>query len=148
MNKLNFAFAALILFVGVPSAQADDSGHISINTLNAELPRSNDPLSPVSDGLRASSRGQDAASWDGTWNGTLGKHHPWPISVSIANGKVVGFTEKDVSFDVRFVKVTPTSIVFGDKANYTVTLTKTGDTTTSAEVYGRRGSGTVLLTKG
>jgi hypothetical protein len=40
------------------------------------------------------SRGQDAASWDGTWNGTLGKNHPWPISVSIANGKVVGFTEK------------------------------------------------------
>ena len=35
MNKLNFAFAALILVVSVPSAQADDSGHISINSLNA-----------------------------------------------------------------------------------------------------------------
>jgi hypothetical protein len=35
MNKLNFAFAALILVAGVPSAQADDSGHISINSLNA-----------------------------------------------------------------------------------------------------------------
>jgi hypothetical protein len=94
------------------------------------------------------SRGQDAGSWDGTWNGTLGKIHPWPISISIANGKVVGFTEKGASFDVRYAKVTPTSVVFGDKANYTVTLTKTGDTAASADVRGRRGSGTALLTKG
>jgi len=90
---------------------------------------------------------QDAAPWDGTWNGTFGKNHPWPISVSIADGKVVGFTEKGVSFDVRFAKVTPTSVVFGDRANYTVTLTKTGDTTASAKVHGRRGSGTASLTK-
>jgi len=94
------------------------------------------------------SRGQDAASWDGTWNGTLGKIHPWPISVSIANGKVVGFTEKGAAFDVQFTKVSPTSVIFGDKANYTVTLTKTGDTTISAKVHGRHGSGTALLTKG
>jgi hypothetical protein len=94
------------------------------------------------------SRGLDAASWDGVWNGTLVKNHPWPISVSIANGKVVSFTEKGASFDVRFGKVTPTSVVFGDKANYTVTLTKTGDTTASAKVQGRHGSGTTLLTKG
>jgi hypothetical protein len=94
------------------------------------------------------SRGQDAASWDGDWNGTLGKNHPWPISVSIGDGKVVGFTERGASFDVRFAKVTPTSVVFGDKANYTVTLTKTGDTTASAKVQSRRGSGTGLLTKG
>ena len=93
------------------------------------------------------SRGQDAASWDGTWNGTLGKYHPWPISVSIADGKVVGFTEKGASFEVRFAKFTPTSVVFGDKANYTVSLTKTGDTTASAKFHGRHGSGTTLLTK-
>ena len=94
------------------------------------------------------SRGQDAASWDGTRNGTLGKNHPWPLSVSIANGKVVGFTEKGAAFDVQFAKVTPTSVFFGDKANYTVTLTRSGDTTASAKVQGRRGSGTALLTKG
>ena len=94
------------------------------------------------------SRAQDAASWDGTWNGTLGKNHPWPISVSIANGKVVGFTEKGVSFDVRFAKVTPISVVFGDDVNYTVTLTKTGDTTSAAKVHSRRGSARASLTKG
>ena len=91
------------------------------------------------------SRGQDAAPWDGTWNGTLGKNHPWRISVSIANGKVVGFTEKGVSFDIRFAKVTPTSIVFGDKANYIVTVTKTGNATASADVHGRRDFGTASL---
>jgi hypothetical protein len=94
------------------------------------------------------SRGQDAGSWDGTWNGTLGKNHPWPISISIANGKVVGFTEKGAVFDVQFTKVTPTSVAFGDKTNYTVTLTRTGDTTASAKVHGRHGSGTAILTKG
>ena len=94
------------------------------------------------------SRGQDAGSWDGTWNGTLGKIHPWPISVSIADGKVVGFTEKGAAFDVQFTKVTPTSVVFGDKAHYTMTLARTGDMTASAKVHGRHGSGTALLTKG
>ena len=93
------------------------------------------------------SRGR-AGSWDGTWNGTLGKNHPWPISVSIANGKVVGFTEKGASFDVQFTKVTPTSVFFGDKANYTVTPTRSGDTSASAKVHGRHGSGTAMLTKG
>jgi hypothetical protein len=93
------------------------------------------------------SRGQVAESWDGTWNGTLGKNHPWPISISIANGKVVGFTEKGAAFDIQFTKVSPTSVTFGDKGNYTVTLTKTGDTTVSAKVHGRHGSGTALLTK-
>ena len=40
MNELYFAFAALILVAAAPSARADDSGHISINSLNAQLHRS------------------------------------------------------------------------------------------------------------
>jgi hypothetical protein len=92
--------------------------------------------------------GQAAESWDGTWNGTLGKKHPWPMSISIANKKVVGFTEKGASFDVRFSNVSSALVSFGDRANYTVTLTRTTDTTASAKVRGRHGSGTVLLTKG
>jgi hypothetical protein len=67
MNKLNFTFAALILVAGVPSAQADDSGHISINSLNAELPRSHDPFAPVSDGLPCPyARG--GSDCDDTWD--------------------------------------------------------------------------------
>jgi len=37
MHKLLLAIALLTLAAGVASAWADDSGHISINSLNAEL---------------------------------------------------------------------------------------------------------------
>ena len=53
MHKLLLAIAPLILAAGIASAWADDSGHIGINSLNAELPRSDDPLAPVSDGMFA-----------------------------------------------------------------------------------------------
>lgn len=92
--------------------------------------------------------GADAGSWDGTWNGTLGKTNPWPISISIANGKVVGFTEKGVPFDVQYSKVGPDEIRFGDQVHYSIKVVKTGDTTASAKVHGRHGVGTASLTKG
>jgi hypothetical protein len=73
MSKLNLAFAALIFVAGIPNARADDSGHISINSLNADLPRSHDPLSPVSDGLRFPSPtdcpyARGGAKCDDTWD--------------------------------------------------------------------------------
>jgi hypothetical protein len=72
MSKLNLAFAALIFVAGIPSARAEDSGHISINSLNAEMPRSHDPLSPVSDGLRVPTPAdclyaRGGAKCDDTW---------------------------------------------------------------------------------
>ena len=90
----------------------------------------------------------DAGSWDGDWNGILGKKHPWPITVRIAQGKVVKYTENGASFDVKFTNVTPTTVSFGDEDHYSVTLTKTGETTVSAKVHGRHGFGTGSLTKG
>lgn len=51
MHKLLLAIALSTLAAGVASAWADDSGHISTNSLNAELLRSDDPLAPVSDGM-------------------------------------------------------------------------------------------------
>jgi len=92
--------------------------------------------------------GADASSWDGTWNGSLGKVKPWPISVSIANGKVVSFTEEGVPFDVQYTKITQDVVFFGDQAHYSMKLIKTGDTTASAKVHGRHGVGTGSLTKG
>ena len=79
MNKLNLALAALIFVAGIPSARADDSGHISINSLNAELPRSHDPLSPVSDGLSVPSPTECPyarvdAKCDDTWVDTHRPH--------------------------------------------------------------------------
>ena len=92
-------------------------------------------------------RAEDAGAWDGSWNGTLGKTHPWPITISIANGKVVSFTEKGTRFDVQFTKVTPTTVLFGDPQHYTMRLTKTGDATAAAKIRGRHGAGVGTLTK-
>jgi len=92
--------------------------------------------------------GADASSWDGTWNGSLGKVKPWPVSVSITNGKVVSFTEAGVPFGVQYTKVTPDMVFFGDQAHYSIKLFKTSDTTASAKVHGRHGVGTFSLTKG
>lgn len=94
------------------------------------------------------SRGADAGSWDGSWSGTLGSVKPWPISISITQGKVVSFTEAGVPFDVRYTKITPDTVFFGDQAHYSITLIKTGDTTAAAKVHGRHGFGTGSLTKG
>ena len=92
--------------------------------------------------------GADANPWDGTWSGTLGKTKPWPISVSITNGQVVSFTESGVPFDVKYTKVTSDAVFFGDNTHYNIKLVKTGDTTASARVHGRHGTGTASLTKG
>ena len=48
----------------------------------------------------------DVTSWEGTWNGTLGHIKPWPISLTISQGKVVSFTEDGAPLDVAFSKVT------------------------------------------
>ncbi len=91
--------------------------------------------------------GADANSWDGNWNGKLGRVNPWPITISITNGKVVRFTEKGVPFDVQFTKVTPDAVYFGDNFHYSMKLIKTGDTTAAASVHGRHGFGTGVLTR-
>ena len=95
-----------------------------------------------------SSWGADTNSWDGTWSGTLGKTKPWPISVSISDGKVVSFTESGVPFDIKYTKMTSDAVFFGDQAHYNIKLIKTGDSTASAKVHGRHGVGTASLTKG
>jgi hypothetical protein len=94
------------------------------------------------------SLGAEASPWDGAWNGKLGKAHPWPISVTISNGKVVSFSEGGAPFDIRYTQVTPTTISFGDQNHYSMKLTRTGDATASARVYGRHGYETGSLTKG
>ncbi len=94
------------------------------------------------------SLGAEASPWDGAWNGMLGKTHPFPISITISNGKVVSFSEGSASFEIRYTKITPTAVSFGDQRHYSIKLTKTGDATASARVYGRHGYETGSLTKG
>jgi hypothetical protein len=86
-------------------------------------------------------------NWDGTWSGKLGRQDPWPVTVVIAGGKVVSFTERGVAFGVSFSKVKPNAVVFGDKVNYQVKLKKTGADAAAGEVHGRLGAGPAQLTR-
>jgi hypothetical protein len=92
-------------------------------------------------------RADDSSPWDGTWSGSLGKSNPWQISVTIAQGKVVSYTEKGAAFDVNYTKASPTVITFGDRKHYSMKLTKTGDATAEARIHGRMGYGVGSLTR-
>jgi len=92
------------------------------------------------------SRADNLSFWDGAWNGTM-RQTRWPISVTISQGKVVGFLEKGTPLSVRFTKMTPTTVTFGDELNYSTKLVRTGDATASAKVFGRHGVETGALAK-
>ena len=49
MNKLTLALAAFAFVAAAGGARANDSGHISINSLTAQMPRDSGPMAPVSD---------------------------------------------------------------------------------------------------
>jgi hypothetical protein len=51
MHKLTLALATLAVIAGTGVTRADSSGHMSINGLAEELPRSYDALAPLADGL-------------------------------------------------------------------------------------------------
>src|ERR1700733_9416753 len=82
------------------------------------------------------SRAADSGLWDGTWNGTLGGTYPWPVSITISQGKVPGFSEQGGPFDVRCTKITLSSIYFGQRTHCSTILTKIGDATASVRVHG------------
>ena len=84
-------------------------------------------------------------SWDGTWAGMLNKDTP--VSVVIKNRKVVKYANEGVAFNVQYSKVTSSIVSFGDKDNYAVKITKTGETTASEIVHGRNGYRSAILTK-
>jgi hypothetical protein len=92
-------------------------------------------------------RAENASPWQGTWNGTVGVSQPWPVSVTIANGKVVNFSEDGVPFDVEYAKITPTMVTFGDQIHYSATLTWAGEKAASVTLHGRHGFQTGSLTK-
>ena len=51
MRNLTAALATLAVIAGAGVARADSSGHMDINGLDAQLPRSYDPLAPMDDGI-------------------------------------------------------------------------------------------------
>jgi hypothetical protein len=63
MHKLTLALATLAVIAGAGVTRADSSGHMSINGLAEELPRSYDALAPLADGLLAP---KSPCAWDQT----------------------------------------------------------------------------------
>jgi hypothetical protein len=61
-----------------------------------------------------------------------------PVSVTIADGKVIGYTIRGV---------TVTIVSFGDRANYNVRITKRGDKVASGFAHSPLRDGTASLTK-
>ena len=61
MHKLTLALATLAVIAGTGVTRADSSGHMSINGLAEELPRSYDALAPLDDGLLAP---ESRCAWD------------------------------------------------------------------------------------
>ena len=51
MYKLTLALAAFAFVAAAGGARADNSGHIGINSLTAQMPRDFGPLAPVSDDI-------------------------------------------------------------------------------------------------
>lgn len=86
------------------------------------------------------------AIWDGTWAGLLNNSEP--VSVTIAGGKVVGYAIRGgAPFGIEYSKVTLTTVSFGDRDNYAVTITKTGAKTALGTAQSPLGAGTASLTK-
>jgi hypothetical protein len=87
-----------------------------------------------------------SASWDGTWSGMLNKSEP--VSVTIAGGKVVGYSIRGVApYGIEFSSVSRTTVSFGDRANYNVKITKKGEKSAQGFAHGPMGDGVAFLTK-
>jgi hypothetical protein len=93
----------------------------------------------------AASRAAPSGSWDGEWNGSL--EHVSALSLKIADNKVVSYAIAGAPVAVRYTQATPTTLSFGDRDHFSVTLTRIGATTASAKAHGRNGVGSGLFTK-
>ena len=89
---------------------------------------------------------QAGSAWDGTWSGVVNKSDP--VSVTISNGKVVGYSIRGVApYPIEFSRVTYSTVSFGDRTNYNVRIIKIGDKVASGFAHSPIGDGSASLTK-
>jgi hypothetical protein len=84
-------------------------------------------------------------SWDGVWTGSLGNVSP--ISVTIAKNTIADYEFRGAPVKVIDNKVAATTVSFGDRDHYQMTLTQMSDTTALARYHGRLGYSTAVLKK-
>ncbi len=87
------------------------------------------------------------SAWQGTWVGTVGRQKPWPISITIADGKVVKYSLDGEPFAVQFSRVTRTEADFGDRDNYLIELERVNASTAFGKLHSREGDGRVSLVR-
>jgi hypothetical protein len=94
----------------------------------------------------SSSQAGSNTSWDGTWSGVVNKSDP--VSVTIADGKVVGYTIRGAApYPIEYSRVTYNTVSFGDRANYNVRITKRGERIASGFAHSPMGDGSASLRK-
>jgi hypothetical protein len=88
---------------------------------------------------------QADSSWDGTWAGTLNNE---PVSVTIASGRVVGYTIRGFSpLPIEFARVTSRSVSMLIGPAYRVRITKEGYRSALGVAHGPLGEGVTWLTR-
>jgi hypothetical protein len=85
------------------------------------------------------------SSWDGTWTGSL--EHVSPVILTIANDTVVSYSIEGAPVAVRYTNATPTTLSFGDRDHFSVTLIRRTDATASVRTHGRNGFGSGVFKK-
>jgi hypothetical protein len=87
-----------------------------------------------------------SGSWNGTWSGVLNSQQP--VSVTIASGKVVGYTIMGSEpFPIAYSTVTLSTVSFGDKENFTVLIRRIGGNRAFGTAHGAMGEGAASLTR-
>ena len=84
-------------------------------------------------------------SWDGTWKGYFGGNRV--ISITIEKNKLINYEFMGEAVAFTYNKITDTTVSFGDKDHYSMTLTAKGNNTASATYHGRLGYSKVTLSK-
>ena len=103
-------------------------------------------IAPLALIVPSASRAASTHYWDGTWSGMLNNIEP--VSVTIAGGKVVGYSIRGVApYGIEFSSVSRTTVSFGDRANYNVKITKKGEKSAQGFAHGPMGDGVAFLTK-
>src|SRR5262245_56543979 len=87
----------------------------------------------------------EKSPWNGIWVGTLGNSSK--ISVTIADDKVTAYSYRGANIGVAYSKPDANTFTFGDGANYSMLLKRTGDGAAKATYHGRHGFVVAKMTK-
>lgn len=93
----------------------------------------------------AASQAEQKSSWIGAWRGLLGKASA--ISVTINKNGAIAYVFRGAKMPIAYSRVTDNSVSFGDRDDYSMTLTQTGPNVVTATYHGRNGYATAVLRK-